>query len=296
MSSDLNRADCAFVDRWLDDWLAGRLDGDVARRIHEHVAQCDRCRQLSAIVADGERNPDETPADDNLLSAVLSRTIGSPCARAETLLPALVDNELDADSREMLEAHVVHCDQCSRLLGALQEAVQVLPALAEIEPPLGFTQRVLSATTAAVRPPWWLRILARPRASLELAYVGAVLLVVLLGNPVVAFYQAEQHASELAGAVPVARLSEQFGVRDAAVGTAARLLVAVGSVVNAVRAEIANRLNQIRAMLQGIETAIENGIAWIVRIDWKEIFGGGQAAQPRGQPRSTASTEPGTRR
>jgi anti-sigma factor RsiW len=118
MNGDVNRADCALVDRWLDDWLAGRLHADTARRIEQHVAGCARCRQLAAIVS-GDEADTELPAD-GLLSAVLNQTIGSPCARAETLLPALVDEELNADSREILQAHLAHCDGCSRLLGALQ--------------------------------------------------------------------------------------------------------------------------------------------------------------------------------
>jgi anti-sigma factor RsiW len=291
MSGDLNRADCAFVDRWLDDWLAGRLDPDVARRIDEHVAGCERCRQLKAIVAGSEADANGAPEDGAFLSAVMGQTTGSPCGRAETLLPALVDENLDADSREILQAHLAHCSGCSRLLAALQEAQRVLPTLAEIEPPLGFTQRVLGATVGAAPPPWWLRVLARPRASLELAYVGAVLLVVLLGNPVVAFTQAEQRAGQLAGAVPVARLSEQLGVRDAATGIVAQLLSLATSVANAVQTEVANRLNEARALVQAVQTAIANAIAWIADIDVSQMRGRGQAPPPRGQP-----AEPGVRR
>ena len=306
MNGNVNRPDCVFVDSWLDDRLAGRLDADVARRFDEHVAHCERCRRLTAIVAAGEAGADETPEDDDLLPAVLSQTIGSPCARAETLLPALVDKHLDADGREVLEAHLAHCDSCSRLLAVMQEAEHVLPALAEIQPPPGFTQRVLSATTAgtplaagvgaaALEWPWWMRILARPRASLELGYVGAVLLVVLLGNPVAAFYNAEQHASQLAGAVPVARLSEQLGVTNAATGVIARLLAVATWTVNAIQTEVANRLNEARMLMQQIETAVANALAWIANIDVKQMLGRGQAPPPRGQP-AGAATEPDTRR
>ncbi len=305
MSGTINGADCALVDTWLDDWLAGRLADAVARRFDEHVAGCERCRRLAAIVAEREAGAaSDAPADDVLVSAVLSQTTGSPCARAETLLPALVDEELDADSRAVLQAHLAHCAGCSRLLAAVQEAEQVLPALAEMEPPLGFTQRVLSATTAAPAPSWYVRFLARPRASLELAYVGAVLLVVLLGNPVVAFHQAEQRASELAGAVPVARLGEQLGVKDAAVGAIGRMLAGVASMVNAVQAEVATRLTQARLVIDAIETAVGNTIAWIANIDVKQLLGGGHPSQPRGQPAGSparqprwgAPAEPGSRR
>ena len=295
MNGENNPAACALVDRWLDDWLAGRLDAALTQRVDEHVSRCLRCQRLTAIATDAEAGVGDGLADDALLSAVLNQTTGSPCARAETLLPALADEELDTDSREILQAHLAHCDNCSRLLAALQEARQVLPALAEIEPPLGFAQRVIAVTTTAPAPAWWWRVLARPRASLELAYVATVLLVVLLGNPVGAFYQAEQRASQLAGGVPVAELSGQFGMAGFAQETIGRFVAGVASVVNAVQSEIVARLNQVRDIMRDIETAITNAIVWIAHIDLRQMFGAGQPAQPRGQP-AAAKSEPGGRR
>ncbi len=293
MKDDVTRPDCAFVDTWLDDWLAGRLDRDVAARVDVHVKSCERCARLAAIVA-GAAGGADMPGDDALVSGVLDRTTGSPCARAETLLPALADGELDAGTREMIEAHLAHCGECSRLLATLQEAENVLPSFVEIEPPLGFAERVIAVTSAAPPPSLWWRVLVRPRASLELAYVATVLLVILLGNPVGAFYQAEQRASQLAGTVPVSRLSEQLGVVGIVQETIGRFVAGVGAVVDAVRSEVATRLNQARTLLQEIETAIANAVVWIAQIDLKELFGG-QPAQPRGQPAAPAG-EPGGRR
>lgn len=326
MNGDPNRADCALVDTWLDDWLAGHVPAQVAQRIANHLAGCPRCQRLAAIVRDDELRAGEfdgSPAfgdgqggdaepgrRGDLVSAVLSQTTGSPCARAEALLPALADDELDAGSREILQAHLAHCDGCTRLLAALQEAARVLPALAEIQTPPGFAERVLHATTAAPSSrafggaawEWTLRILARPRASLELAYVATVLLVVLLGNPVAAFYQAEQRASQLAGAVPVAHLSEQLGITEAAAGTLGRIVAGVASVFSAVQSQIAAWWDQARAMMQGIGTAIGDAIAWITNVDVGRLFRTDTQPPPRGQPAGSparsqgAATEPGARR
>jgi anti-sigma factor RsiW len=313
MSGDVNRTDCAFVDAWLDDWAAGRVANEVARRVDAHVAACERCRRLAAIVrgAEAEASGDEP----DLLSEVLRQTTGSPCARAETLLPGFVDDELDADDRDILTDHLGRCPACSRLLAALQESAVVLPALAEVEPPPGFAEEVLRATGAAaalgryvgvpgaaaalgryVGVPgaaaapgwqWWLRILARPRASLELAYVGTILLVVLLGNPVSAFHEAEQHASRLASAVPVARLTEELAVRDAAVGTIGRLLSPFMAAASAVATELSERWRQARALIDQIGTSVANLLNWLTTIDVKRIIGvGAQLGQPRGQPDS----------
>jgi anti-sigma factor RsiW len=289
MSPDVTRAGCALVDTWLDDWLAGRLPEGIARRLDEHVDACDRCRRLVAIASGGEVQSNEAGEDADLLPAVLGRTTGSPCARAEQLLPALVDDQLDANSREILQAHVAHCDGCSQVLAALQEAEQVLPALAHTAPPPGFAEAVLRATSAAPRraalAEWWLRILARPRASLELAYVGTVLLVVLLGNPVAAFHEARVRAGELAGSVPVARLAEQLPASDAAMGTLGRLFAPVRWAVDAIATEISERWRQARTLLDAIESAIGSAIRWLSTVDVKQsIRAAEQALQPRGQP------------
>ena len=289
MSHDVTRPGCALVDTWLDDWLARRLPDGLARRFDEHLNACDRCRRLVAIAGGGDELPHEDGDDADLLPAVLGRTTGSPCARAERLLPALVDDQLDAGSREVLRDHVAHCHGCSQLLAALQEAEQVLPALAHIAPPPGLVEAVLRATSAAPRraalAEWWLRVLARPRASLELAYVGTVLLVVLLGNPVAAFNEARVRAGELAGTVPVARLAGHLPAGDVAIGTIGRLLSPARWAIDAIATEIAERWRQTRALLDEVETAVGRAIKWLSTLDVKQgVRAAERALQPRGQP------------
>jgi anti-sigma factor RsiW len=296
----VNRVDCTFVDTWLDDWLVGRLPDEVARHVEEHVRECERCRRLAAIVRDAEAmDLSEAGGHADLLPAVLDRTTGSPCARAEELLPALVDDELDADSREILQTHVSHCEGCSRLLAVLEESRSVLPALAELQTPAGLTERVLEATSrgpqrsafargglpSAASALGWQSVLARPRASLELAYIGTALIVVLLGNPVAAFRGAGEQAGRLAGAVPVARLTEQLLVKEAAVGTMARLFGRLTAAANAIATEISERWRQARALINEIETTIGDAIKWLATADLRQaIRGAEQALQPRGQP------------
>jgi anti-sigma factor RsiW len=289
MNGPLHGPDCALVDTWLDDWAAGRAPDDLARRIDAHIALCDRCRRLLATVIDDGPQPGGAGEDPDLLPDVLGRTTGSPCAQAEELLPALVDDHLDADSRDILRGHVSHCEACARLLTVLQEAQLALPALAEIPPPLGFAERVLAATSAAPRrgsvAAWWLRLLARPRASLELAYIGTVLIVVLLGNPVAAFHGAREEAGRLASAVPVARLAGELPVKDAAIGTVARLLDGLTSAASAVATEISTKWRQARALVDGIEGAVGEAINWIAHLDLKRVIRGAeQSLRPPPRP------------
>ena len=285
----MNRDLCAFVDTWLDDWLAGRLPADAARRIDAHVAGCDRCRRLAAVVRGAEATSDVPDAEVDLLAPVLDRTSGSACSRAEQLLPALADNELEGDSADILRDHLSHCDACAQLLAVLRESRTVLPALAEIRTPPGLVERVLDATSRRERPSpfveWWLRILARPRASLELAYVATVLMVVLLGNPIAAFNGARERAGRLAGVVPVARLSEQLPISGETVGTIGRFLDGVASAANDVVREVEARWQQALTWLNGIETAVSDAITWLRGVDLVKLLrDAGQALNAGGQP------------
>ncbi len=270
MSADL----CAFVDTWLDDWLAGRLPADVTCRIEAHVAACERCRRLAAIVMDAETGTEQRNEAVDLIAPVLDRTSGPACARAEQLLPALADNELDAESREILRDHLSHCDACTRLLAVVEESRELLPTLVELPVPPGFAQRVFAATSRRERPSpfveWWLRVLARPRASLELAYVATVLLVVLLGNPVAAFQHARDGAGRLAAAVPVAQVTDQLAVRSQAAGVVGRMLTGVTSIARVVANELASRLQQVAAWIDAIRTSVGDALRWIATADaWR---------------------------
>lgn len=281
----MNRDECCFVDTWLDDWLAGRLPEEAARRIEQHVSGCGRCRRLVAILHDVEDDDAARAPEADLLSGVLERTTGSACSRAEGALPALVDDELDADSRDLVRAHVGRCNACARLLAALEESRQVLPSLAELEPPPGFATRVFALTSRHTRQPslarWWQRILARPRASLELAYVATLLLVIVFGNPVSAFNEARDRAEQLAGSVPLARLTAPAA--EGVAGTVARWIGGIATAANAVADRIAARWRDALALLASVEKTIAGAIDWVKTADWKQIVAPTHAP-PQQQP------------
>ncbi len=280
----MNRDDCNFVDTWLDDWLAGRLSDEAAQRVEQHVSACGRCRRLAALLHEVDTESEGVPEAD-LLSGVLERTTGSPCARAEELMPALADGALDDVNRELVQAHAGHCDRCARLIAVLEESRQVLPSLADIEPPLGFTARVLARTSRAPRQSsladLWQRILARPRASLEIAYAATVLLVIVFGNPVSAFNEARGKAGELVGAVPIARLTEPAA--QGALSTVGRWLGGVTAAASAVADAVAARWRDVQALLTGIEQAIGGVIDWMRTGQWKQLIAPAHAP-PKPQP------------
>jgi hypothetical protein len=154
-----------------------------------------------------------------LTRAILARTSGNACGSARERLCDFVDGALGPFDSGLVDAHLAHCAACADLAGALAESAAVLPSFASLAPRTSVVFDVLRATSR--RPPepglgerlsaWLARAAARPRFSLEVAYVLTVLLLVVLGNPVAAFRDAsirmEPRVAAVAGAVgrPIAR-------------------------------------------------------------------------------------------
>jgi hypothetical protein len=156
------------------------------------------------IIRRSPLTPDERRA---MTSAVLARTSGSACQRALTLVGGQPDEPLDAQTTVLVAGHLDHCEECRAIERAIAETRVVLGTLVEIEPDDEFTAQVVAATSGrripARQPMWaglsqrwawavalraraaftWDRVLARPRLSLELAYLATVLLVIIIGNP-----------------------------------------------------------------------------------------------------------------
>jgi predicted anti-sigma-YlaC factor YlaD len=290
----VSQVDCRFVDAWLDDWMASRLPADLAGPVDAHVRGCERCRRLQAIREARAESRElragvNTPEEDGLLEEVLARTSGRACAEAEALLPSLVDGDLDPTTGEIVRLHLEHCEACSQLAAVLAEAHEVLPSLAEIEPPPGFTTRVLARTSRATRRSpvveWWLRVLARPHASMELAYVGAIVMVVLVGNPVIAFHGAEEHARRLVGSVPVERIAGELPARATALGLLGDAIGSLGRQVSAIGAEISNRWSQAKALFVQAWEGLAGVADWVRSIDWRHPF---TSAIPSQQPGNKA--------
>ncbi len=277
----MNRNECAFVDTWLDTWIAGCLPAEAARRIETHLRECERCRRLEAVVRGTEERPAGMPEID-LLPGVIEKTTGDACERAEELLPAFADGGLDADTRALVESHLAHCGGCAALLAALEEARQVLPSLVELEPPAGFAARVLAVTSRAPRPvplvEWAMRILARPRASFELAYVGTVLMVVLLGNPVAAFRGAGEQATRLAASVPIERLAVPLPAGNPAAGFVSEALTAITSTIAGVASQVSHAWSVVAGIVRSVASLVADAANWLRTLDWKEVIVGVEKA------------------
>ncbi len=179
--------DCTqFTDR-----LAALLDGalpEAARaRAAAHAAGCPDCRLLQAAVQ-GALEPPAAEAPDGLTGAILARTSGRPCGRAQALLGDLVDGVLSGADRDVIDAHLRHCPDCAVLTAALARLAEDLPAFAALRPDSGLVVDVLARTPARRRSglldgilETGRRLLARPRIAWEAGCVAALVVWLISG-------------------------------------------------------------------------------------------------------------------
>jgi hypothetical protein len=124
-----------------------------------------------------------------------------------TLVGGEPDGLLNEQTKTLMAGHLEHCAECRAVAATLVEARAVLATFTELDPGADFTAQVVAATPGRRSPVrrrtgarssglrgWiqvgrgrvavaWERMLARPRLSLELAYLATVLLVLVVGNP-----------------------------------------------------------------------------------------------------------------
>lgn len=245
-----------FEDR-LADYLDGRLSDIEERQAGEHLAQCNACAALLRTLRDtlaglpAAAAPDVTP-DASLTGAIVERTSGSPCERAQGFLVDLVDGALGSGDTLLVQSHLEHCSRCAALHGALQWLGHELPAMAEIDPGPAFTRAVVAHTAgqAAVTPQrvpawreaaaaWWMRMVARPRFAWEAAYVALLVLVGLFGTSVSPFRGVPSRALAIVQLDPRAAVRTVYdgigaGGRHAWDASAGRLARGAGAQASAV--------------------------------------------------------------
>lgn len=196
--------------RELEDRLEALLDGVLSelerRRCERHIEGCRPCRELAEPLAGAAAPP------DGLLEAVMARTSGPACDRAEALLGGWMDGELVGAERALMAEHLDACAGCRSLAAALERLARELPRLAELRPGPGFVEAVLRATLPArvrLRRWWaaaWPRWVRRPRFASETAFVATTILLlvgIVPGSPLAAL---PSRALDLARGNPANRL------------------------------------------------------------------------------------------
>ncbi len=208
--------DCREFDERLDALLEGGLVASEREALAAHAAGCPRCGRLLALLS-SELDVAPVEAPEGLAEGVLARTTGAPCARAQELACDLADGALEPSEAEIARLHLDHCPECGPVARALARLREDLPALAEATPGAGFLEGVLARTsrswprrmgrwhdrTAAA----WRRILVRPRFAAEGAYLGSLVLTVLVAVPGSPLHRLPQRALVVARAPIVAPAS-----------------------------------------------------------------------------------------
>lgn len=189
--------DCLEFEACLESLLDDHLEAAEKEVCLLHAGACPACGELLAVLGHPEPETSNQPAD-SLVDAVLASTVGSVCGQARDRLPAFVDQELIASQRELIELHLDNCAQCRQLASTLTRLRRELPRLAEAPVDDRFTVQVLAATlprkTRLTR--WWEAHwsdwVQRPRFAMEAAYVGLLVVILVLGvfsTPVAALSQ-----------------------------------------------------------------------------------------------------------
>lgn len=165
---------CEDVQTQLSDHLDGVLAPNEAAGVAGHLAGCAACRaeleDLRAVVAMLHAVPAETMPGGLLgrISAALAdeagpegvelshdgdgspgagggRDAGRPCEEARDLLSGRLEQALDADEAEALEAHLAGCADCARTAAQLEAVVGLLHRVPREEPPADLAARISAA-------------------------------------------------------------------------------------------------------------------------------------------------------
>lgn len=188
---------CLEFERRLESLLEERLEPRTRRACLAHAETCSACREILEVVAD-PASAEVTEPGEALVESILVATVGSACEQAKAQLPAFVDRELAAADRELVELHIETCESCQRLTATLVAMTTELPQLAQAPLDLRFTRDVLAATSKRRSAVWtwleksWASWLQRPRFAMEAAYVGVLVIMLVLGafsTPVAALPQ-----------------------------------------------------------------------------------------------------------
>lgn len=173
----------------------------------------------------GNRNGNDRQRQDEFVRNVMNRTSGSPCQRAHELLPGLAGNELEELDRQLVQAHLEHCEPCRSVAVTLGWLGDLLPRMAVLDPGPDFTAAVVARTTGAhssaekavraghtIGPAglmdrigrWWEKQILKPQFAMQFAYVATVVLVLLTALPVSPFRGAPEKALATMQAGPTA--------------------------------------------------------------------------------------------
>jgi len=302
--------DCTRFDQRLDALLEGSCTAAEWQKAETHARACPRCRSLLDAMA-GRGNAQDEAAAEALAETVLARTSGAACDAARGRLADLVDGELAGIDRELVEGHLARCEPCAALADAMAQATALLPGFAELRPPADLAPAVFAATSRRPAPPsfdervaaWLARLAARPRFSLEAAYLCTLLIFIAVGNPVAAFRETSTKGRELAqprveqvlervASGPAGWVREvRAEVAERAAASSARR--AEGGLAARLSAMMSSAWRWVGEHLAPVHAAFERVVGWVSGLVRTNPSGAGRVYEAEG---TQAGTQGGGRR
>ena len=102
------------------------------------------------------------------------------CEEVQKSLSDLLDKSFDVERAQEIEDHLTACPLCSEEMARLTECQRLVSALPAVEPPLGFTNRVMAEVREAANPPsLWERLFLPLSIKIPLQATAVVLIAVL---------------------------------------------------------------------------------------------------------------------
>jgi len=98
------------------------------------------------------------------------------CDEIQRQLSEYLDKSLDVITARTIENHLASCSRCAMEAYAVTECIQQVKALAPVDPPLGFSRRIMARVRELdARSGWWARLWFPMRVKLPLHATAAVL-------------------------------------------------------------------------------------------------------------------------
>lgn len=102
------------------------------------------------------------------------------CEEVQEQLSDLLDKSLEIERSQEIQEHLVACSVCSAEMASLAEYQQLMSNLPVIEPPAGFTARVMAEVRETAHPPTlWERLFLPLRIRIPLQATAVVLIAAL---------------------------------------------------------------------------------------------------------------------
>ncbi|GEM_PF-1616567 len=250
------RIDCRSFAERIMELDPGDSKAFQHRELRDHLLTCPDCQNLMHAFWSTRSDA----VHPRLTSSILEQTSGGSCRQATELLCDLIDGTLAENQAQLVELHLAHCPDCTRLAEVLDEMKRSLPTLAELRAPIGFANQVLGSLpfSRQSRPGWIGRLQAwfaalpeRPLISVEAAYLGALLMFLLFGNPFAALPESRRLLAgfaEQVGAVQLAQTGYEGVERYVqnsfeAVNVATTRLQASGQDLEELRADLSGKID-----------------------------------------------------